>query len=102
MAMHLFEGLVPTGPGFGSRPDKQLSLLNNEVNRSVQLTLLDDEFGNPDPFGGSDSYEVRFHFFTLALMVSESVITLCLYELSTQEYLTLSISVTQVTTGSLR
>jgi hypothetical protein len=101
--MHLFEGLVPTGPGFCSRPDKQLSLLNNEVNRSVQLTLLDDEFWNPDPFGGSDSYDdVRFHFFTLALMVSESVITLCLYELSTQEYLALSTSVMQVTTGSLR
>jgi hypothetical protein len=70
VAMHLFEGLVPTGPGFGSRPDEQLSLLNNEVNRSVQLTLLDDGFGNPDPLGVSDSYDVRFHFSTLALMVS--------------------------------
>jgi hypothetical protein len=70
VAMHLFEGLVPAGPGFGRRPDKQLSLLNNEVNRSVQLTLLDDGFGNPDPLGVSDSYDVRFHFSTLALMVS--------------------------------
>ena len=68
--MHLFEGLVPTGPGFGRRPDEQLSLLNNEVNRSVQLTLLDDGFGYPDPLGISDSYDVRFHLFTLALMVS--------------------------------
>jgi hypothetical protein len=83
VAMHLFEGLVPAGPGFGRRPDEQLSLLNNEVNRSVQLTLLNDGFGNPDPLGVSDSYDVRFHFSTLALMVS-NVITLCLYELSTQ------------------
>ena len=70
MAMHLFEGLVPTGPGFGSRPDEQLSLLNNEIDRSVQLTLLNDGFGNPDPLRVSDSYDVRFHFSTLALMVS--------------------------------
>ena len=70
MAMHLFEGLVPTGPGFGSRPDEQLSLLNNEIDRSVQLTLLNDGFGNSDPLGISDSYDVRFHFFTLDLMVS--------------------------------
>jgi hypothetical protein len=68
--MHLFEGLVPTGPGFGSRPDEQLSLLNNEIDRSVQLTLLNDGFGNPDPPRVSDSYDVRFHLFTLAPMVS--------------------------------
>jgi len=68
--MHLFEGLVPTGPGFGSRPNEQLSLLNNEIDRSVQLTLLNDGFGNPNPLRVSDSYDVRFHFFTLVLMVS--------------------------------
>jgi hypothetical protein len=68
--MHLFEGLVPTGPGFGSRPDEQLSLLNNEVDRSVQLTLLNDGFGNPNTLRVSDSYDTRFHFFTLVLMVS--------------------------------
>ncbi len=68
--MHLFEGLVPTGSGFGSRPDEQLALLNNEIDLSVQLTLLNDGFGNPDPLGVSDSYDVRFHFSTLALMVS--------------------------------
>jgi hypothetical protein len=68
--MHLFEGQVPAGPGFGSRPDEQLSLLNNEIDLSVQLTLLNDGFGNPDPLGVSDSYDVRFHCSTLALMVS--------------------------------
>ena len=70
MAMHLLKGLVPAGPCFGSRPDEQLPLLNNEIDRTVQLTLLNDGFGNPDPLGISDSYDVRFHFFMLALMVS--------------------------------
>ena len=68
--MHLLEGLVPAGRCFGSRPDEQLPLLNNEIDRSVLLTLLKDGFGNPDPLGISDSYDVRFHFFMLALMVS--------------------------------
>ena len=67
--MHLFEGLVPAGTGFGRRPDEQLSLLNDEIDRSVQLTLLNDGLGNPDPLRVSDSYDLRFHFFTLALMV---------------------------------
>ena len=68
--MHLLECLVPAGPCFGSRPDEQLPLLNNEIDCSVQLTLLNDGFGNPDPLRISDSYDVRFHFFMLARMVS--------------------------------
>jgi hypothetical protein len=67
--MHLFEGLVPASPGFGRRTDEQLSLLNNEIDFSVQLTLLNDGLGNPDPLRVSDSYDVGFHFVTLALMV---------------------------------
>jgi hypothetical protein len=67
--MHLLEGLVPAGPCFGSRPNEQLPLLNDEIDRSVQLTLLNDGFGNPDPFGVSDSNDVCFHLFFLALMM---------------------------------
>lgn len=47
--MHLLEGLVPAGPCFGSRPGERLPLLNNEIDRFVQLTLLNDGFGYPDP-----------------------------------------------------
>jgi hypothetical protein len=67
--MHLLEGLVPVGPYFGSRSNEQLSLLNDEIDRSVQLTLLNDGFGNPDPLGISDSHDVCLHFFFLARMI---------------------------------
>lgn len=42
MSMHLFEGLDPGGPGFSSRPDEQLPLLHDEINRSVELALFYD------------------------------------------------------------
>jgi hypothetical protein len=67
--MHLLEGLVPAGSCFGSRPNEQLSLFNNEIDCSVQLTLLNDGFGNPDPLGISDSHDVCLHLFFLALMM---------------------------------
>ena len=68
--MHLLEGLVPAGPCFGRRPNEQLTLLNNEIDHFVQLTLLNDGFGNSDPLGISDSHDVRLHlFFLLALIM---------------------------------
>ena len=65
VAMHLLEGLVPAGSCLSSRPNEQLSLLNNEIDRSVQLTLLNDGFRNSDSFRIPDSYDVCLHLFLL-------------------------------------
>lgn len=63
--MHLLEGLDPAGSCFDSRPNNQLSLLYDEIDRSVQLTLLYHRLGNSNPPGISNSYDVRFHRFSL-------------------------------------
>jgi hypothetical protein len=62
-SMHLFEGLVPPDPCFGSRSNDQLSLLNNEIDCSMQLTLFNDGFGNPNPPGISNSHDICLHLF---------------------------------------
>jgi hypothetical protein len=63
--MHLLEGLVPAGPCFNSRPNNQLSLLYDEIDRSVQLTLLYHRLGNSNPSGVSNPYDMRFHRFSV-------------------------------------
>jgi hypothetical protein len=67
LSVHLLEGLVPPNPCFGSRPNDQLSLLNNEIDCSVQLALLNDGFGNPNPPGISNSHDMGLHLFFLTI-----------------------------------
>lgn len=69
VAMHLLKGLVPAGPCFGRRPNEQLSLLNNEFDRSMQLTLLNDGFWNSDPLRISDAHDVGLHLSLLTLII---------------------------------
>jgi len=59
--MHLLKGLMPTGSGFGCRANNQLSVLNLQIDVSVQMTLLDDRFRNPDALGVADSHDTSFH-----------------------------------------
>src|SRR5437879_10298206 len=68
--MHLLEGLVPAGSCLGRRPNNQLSPLYDEIDRSVQLTLLYHRLGNSNPPGISNSYDVRFHRFFLPPLLS--------------------------------
>jgi len=48
MLMHLCEGVVPPGAWFGSRTNDQLSLLDLQIDSSMQVALLNDRFWNPD------------------------------------------------------
>jgi hypothetical protein len=65
----LIEGLVPAGPRFDGRPNNQLSRLHDKIDRSLQLTLLYHRFGNSDPPGISNSYDMRFHRFFLSSLL---------------------------------
>ena len=67
--VHLLEGLVPAGPRFDGWPNNQLSGLHDKIDRSVQLTLLYQRFGNSDPPGVSNSYDMRFHRFVLSSLL---------------------------------
>jgi hypothetical protein len=59
--MQLLEGLAPTDARFSSRSNDQLPLLDFQIDRSMQVTLFNDGFWNPDALGISDSHNPCFH-----------------------------------------
>jgi hypothetical protein len=61
MAMHLREGFIPSGAGFGCRANDQLALLDFKIDGSMQVALLNDGFRNSDALRIPDSYHACFH-----------------------------------------
>jgi len=61
VAVHLLKGLIPASPCFRCRANDQLALLDFKIDRSVQVTLLNDGFRNPDTPEIADAHDARFH-----------------------------------------
>jgi len=66
--MHLFKCFAPTSTRFRGRSYDQLPLLDFQIDGTVQVTLLDDGFWNPDPSGIPDLHDARLHFSLLRAM----------------------------------